>query len=93
MPWNPTNQPTNQPINQSFMIYCDVIHQQNMGYHEEERAVTGNVIEGYKKIHAGNIIAWVHLKWGNFGAQSEGCDHGVSKAYVLLGWAHHKVHR
>ena len=48
----------------------------------------------YGKIHAGNIVAWVHLKWGNLRVeQSEGCDCRVLKAEVLLGWTYWKVHR
>ena len=71
-----------------------VIHKWNMSNYERKRTVTDYDTECYGKIYAWNIIAWIHLKWGNLGAElSEGCDCRVSKTEVLLGQICHKVHR
>ena len=42
---------------------CVVIHSRNVNYLEEGRSTDYN-IESYEKIHAGNIVACAHTKWG-----------------------------
>ena len=58
------------------------------------RTATRCNTEGYEMIHAWNIIAWAHPKWGTSRADlNEGYDHGVPKVELTLSWTYHKVSR
>ena len=64
-----------------------------MGYHKEERTEIGYNTVGYGNIHARNIIAWTHPKWGKLRVeQIEGHNCGTPKAEVPLSWTHCKVY-
>ena len=53
---------------------------------KKERTETDYDMEGNEKIHAGNIVAWAHLKWDNFGVEQIKKDNYiVPKVEVLQG--------